>query len=148
VAALAGDTVGPFPAVEVSVFGTLQLWDAAKDTLRRDEMRACLDDGALVETIASAWCAVGADEAVEAIRTALERDPLYLEGPWLYDELASEGVWTSMPVRERSTGGGVRHENVHRLTSGRDGLIWRQRLFRSRGKALACLVQHGAGLGL
>ena len=137
-----------FRAVEVSVLGTLQLWDAAKNTLRRDEMRACLDDGALVETVASRWSAVGADEAVEAIRAALERDPLYLEGLWMYDELVPEVVWTSMPVRERSTRGGVRHCDVHRLTSGRAGLIWRQRLFRSREKALACLVRYGAGLGL
>ena len=130
------------------MLGTLQLWDAAKNTLCRDEMRACLDDGALVETVASDWCPVGADEAVEAIRKALELDPFYLDGVWLYDELAPEVVWTSMPVRERAGYGRVRYESVHRLTSGRAGLIWRQRLFRSRGKALACLVEHGAGLGL
>jgi hypothetical protein len=134
--------------VEVSVFGTLQLWDAAKNTLRRDEMRACLDDTALIETVASDWCALGADEAVEAIQRALQCDPLYLEGVWLYDELAPGVVWTAMPVRERSASGRVRHECVHRLTSGRGGLIWRQRLFRSRADAVACLAQHGAGLGL
>jgi hypothetical protein len=134
--------------VGVSVLGTLQLWDAAKNTLRRDEMRACLHDAALVETVASEWGAVGADEAVEAIRTALQCDPFYLEGVWLYDELAPEVVWTAMPVRERSESGGERHECVHRLTSGRGGLIWRQRLFRSRADAVACHTQHGAGLGL
>jgi hypothetical protein len=64
----------------------------------------------------------------------------------MYDELAPEVVWTAMPVRERPARGG-RQQRVHRLTSGRSGLIWRQRLFPTRARAVACLVQHGPGLG-
>jgi hypothetical protein len=148
VSARPSDPAEPFSAVRVSVFGTLQLWDAAKNTLCLGEMRACLDDGALVETVASEWRAVGADEAVEAIRAALQRDPFYLEGVWWYDELAPEVVLTAMPVCERAASGGILQQSVQRLTSGRGGLIWRQRLFRSRENAVACLAQHGAGLGL
>jgi len=111
-------------------------------------MRRCLHDDALIETVASDWQPVSADEAVEAIRTALERDPYYLEGTWHYDPLPAGIVLTAMPVRERSTAGGIRHRTVWRLTSGRDGLIWRQRLFAGRDEALAHLEQHGPSLGL
>jgi hypothetical protein len=131
-----------------SLLGTLQLWDGAKDELRFDEMRACLHDGAIVETVASEWLPLAADEAVEAIRTALRRDPFYLEGAWSYDELAPEIVLTVMPVRERSSSGGVHHLNVQRLTSGSGGLIWRQKLFRSREEAVDCLAGKGVTLGL
>jgi hypothetical protein len=133
---------------ELSLLGTLQLWDAAKTTLRLDEMRACLHDQAVMETVASEWRAVGADEAVDRIRAALLRDPLYLEGVWFYDEVAPEVVLTAMPVRERSAGGGVRQHGVYRLTSGSGGLIWRQRLFTSREQAVGCLREEGPSLGL
>ena len=98
------------PVADFSLLGTLQLWDGAKDELRPEEMRACLHDGAIVETVASQWRPVGADEAVEAIRTALRRDPFYLEGAWLYDELEPGVVLTEMPVRERSSSRGVIRE--------------------------------------
>jgi hypothetical protein len=37
---------------------------------------------------------------------------------------------------------------VYRLISGRDGLMWRVRLFRSRSTALAAFAEHGPSLGI
>lgn len=139
----------PLPTlVGFSLLGTLQLWDSAKDRARLDEMRACLHDEAVLETVASNGRALGPDRAVDTIRRALQHDRFYLEGPWVYDELESEIVLTGIPVRGRLPSGLLRRYRVHRLTSGSGGLIWRQRICGSRSEALACLDQHGSDLGL
>jgi hypothetical protein len=51
-------------------------------------------------------------------------------------------------ARHRSRGRAVRDEVVYRLISGRDGLMWRVRVFRLRSKALAAFAEHGPGLGI
>ena len=48
-----------------------------------------------------------------------------------------------MPARP-----GISDERVYRLTVGKEGLMWRVRLFRRRDDALACLEEHGPDLGL
>jgi hypothetical protein len=42
----------------------------------------------------------------------------------------------------------MRDEIVCRLHVGRDGLMWRVKLFRTRDEALAHLERHGLSLGL
>ena len=52
VQASSSSSAEPSRAHGLSLLGTLQLWDAAKTELRHDEMRACLHDEAVVETVA------------------------------------------------------------------------------------------------
>jgi hypothetical protein len=131
-----------------SLMETMAMCEVAKKRGQLDVLLACLCPEALIETIASDWRAVSPSEAVEAIQAALGRDPYYLEGQWGYEQLAPDAVLTTTPVRERSSGGGVRHRTVYRITTGREGLIRRQRLFRTRDEAIACWEEHGLDLGL
>jgi hypothetical protein len=131
-----------------SLMETVATCEVAKRRGQFDVILACLCPNARIETIASEWRPVSPPEAVEAIQAALGRDPYYLEGQWGYEQVAPDVVLTTTPVRERSPGGGVRHRTVYRVTTGRAGLIWRQRLFRTREEALRCWREHGLELGL
>ena len=111
-------------------------------------MLGCLRSDAIVETIATEGRPATPEEAAAANEALLKDDPYYLEGRWEYEQVAPDAVLTITSVRERSEAGGIRHRNVFRLTTGRDGLIWRQRLFASREAALACWAEHGVDLGL
>ncbi len=112
-----------------------------------DEMRACLHDDALIESIASDGVALGPDETVEAIRLAYA-DGVYEIGDWQIEEIAPDVVlwWTG--ARHRLPDQRMRDEKVCRLTVAKDGLMWRVKLFRLRDLALDHLERHGPGLGL
>lgn len=110
-------------------------------------MRTCFCDDALVESVASNGITLGPDETVEAIDEAL-RDGVYVIDDWRYEALARETVLSTTRARHRLPSGAMRDETVHRLISGRDGLMWRVRLFKGREQALAHFRRHGEGLGL
>jgi hypothetical protein len=112
-----------------------------------DDMRSCFHDEALVESVASNGRPVGRDETVEALAHAFA-DGVYSIRDWRYDELAPQIVlsWTS--ARHLIDGAGMRDETVCRLHVGRDGLMWRVKLFRSREDALRYLDEVGPSLGL
>ena len=127
---------------------TVAACEAAK---RKGDSRTildCLRPDAIVETIGTIGRPGTPEAAVAANEALLRDDPYYLEGRWEYEQVAPEAVLTTTSLRERSEAGGIRHRNVVRLTTGRDGLIWRQRLFASRQDALACWAEHGVELGL
>ena len=67
---------------------------------------------------------------------------------WRYEELAPDVVLLITRARHRAGDRAVRDEAVYRMVSGRDGLMWRVRMFRSRSLALAVLAEHGPSLGL
>jgi hypothetical protein len=127
---------------------SLQQFEEADRTGNVDRVRATLADDARVETVASGRRTLGPDETVEALRTAVACDPYYLAGPWTYEELAPDLILTTTPVRQTSSAGGISHRTFYRITGGREGRIWRQKIFASRAEALAYLERHGRGLGL
>jgi hypothetical protein len=111
------------------------------------DMRACFRDDALVESIASHGQALGPGETLEAIDAAFG-DGVYEIGNWQYEEISAELVLCSTGARHRVPGTGMRDETVCRLMSGRDGLIWRAKLFRNRDDALEHLEAYGPDLGM
>lgn len=110
-------------------------------------MRACFADAALVESVASDGRVLSADETVSAIEAAFS-DGVYAIGDWQYEQLLPEVVLSWTGARHRVDERGMRDETVYRLVSGRDGLMWRVKLFRNRSDALAHLDSHGPDLGL
>ncbi len=126
---------------------TLLRFEAAHKRRSAADMRACFHDDALVESIASDGRALGPGETLEAIGAAFG-DGVYEIGNWQYEEISPELVLCSTGARHRLPGSGMRDEIVCRLMSGRDGLIWRAKLFRSRDEALEYLEAHGPGLGM
>jgi hypothetical protein len=110
-------------------------------------MRTCFCEDALIESVASNGRMLGPDETVEAIGEAL-RDGVYVIDDWRYETLVGETVLSTTRARHRLPSGAMRDEMVHRLVSGREGLMWRVRLFAGREAALAHFDRHGPGLGL
>ena len=93
---------------------------------------------------------LGPDETVKAIEAAFA-DGVYSPGTWEFEEHSPDVVlsWTS--VRHRTPSGRAGQLSDGRLfwlMSGRDGLIWRCRVFRTRAATLEALERHGPGLGL
>jgi len=125
---------------------TLRRFEAAHERGSVEEMRACFHHDALIESVASGSQALGPDETAEALRVALE-DGVYMVYAWEYEELADEVVLSTTRARHR-VGRAIRDETVYRVISGRDGLMWRVMLFRSRDEAVAHLDRYGPRLGL
>jgi hypothetical protein len=111
------------------------------------EMRACFHDEAMIESVASNGRALPPDEQAEALATALD-DGVYSIRDWRYEEVGPQIVLSWTGARHLVTEAGMRDEVVCRLHVGRDGLMWRVKLFRTRDEALAHLEQHGPSLGL
>jgi len=126
---------------------TLRRFESAHDRGSIEEMRACFHDDAVIESVASDSRRLGPDETAFALGEAL-RDGVYMIYGWKYEELAPEVVLSITRARHRADDRAVRDETVYRLISGRDGLMWRVRLFRSRSSALAAFGQHGPSLGI
>jgi hypothetical protein len=111
------------------------------------EMRACFHDEAMIESVASNCRALPPDEQAEALAGALA-DGVYSIRDWRYEEVAPQIVLSWTGARHLLTEAGMRDEVVCRLHVGRDGLMWRVKLFRTREEALAHLERHGPSLGM
>jgi hypothetical protein len=123
---------------------TLKRFEEAHRHQSIEGMRACFHDDALIESVASFGQPLGADETAEALRVAFG-DGVYEIGDWEYEEVRPDTVlsWTGARHRRR-IGLGMTDEIVYRLTTARDGLMWRVKLFGSRTEARAYL-QHENG---
>jgi hypothetical protein len=132
---------------EPRLMETLLRFEQAHRLHSAAEMRACFHDEALIESVASNGAALGADETVQALQQALD-DGVYSIRDWRYEEIASQLVLSWTGARHLVAGQRMRDEVVCRLHSGRDGLMWRVKLFRSREEALEHLDRHGPDLGL
>ena len=126
---------------------TLLRFELAHTRRSFEAMRACLHDDALIESVASDGLALGPDQTVEAIRRAFD-DGVYEIGDWEYDEVEPDVVLLWTGARHRLPDRRMRDERVCRLAVGKDGLMWRVKLFRRRNEALAHLEAYGPGLGL
>jgi hypothetical protein len=126
---------------------TLRAFEAAHTRGSVEGMRSCFHDDAVIESVASDSRPLGPDETALALREALG-DGVYMVYGWRYEELAPDVVLSITRARHRTEDRAVRDQTVYRLISGRDGLMWRVRLFKSRSSALAAFEEHGAGLGL
>ena len=111
------------------------------------EMRACFHEEAMIESVASNGRALPADEQADALASALD-DGVYSIRDWRYEEVTPQIVLSWTGARHLVTDAGMRDEIVCRLHVGRDGLMWRVKLFRTRDEALAHLERHGLSLGL
>ncbi len=111
------------------------------------ELRACFHDEAMIESIASNGSALPPDDQAEALASAFD-DGVYSIRDWRYEEMAPQIVLSWTGARHLLAEAGMRDEVVCRLHVGRDGLMWRVKLFRTREEALAHLEQHGPSLGL
>jgi hypothetical protein len=126
---------------------TLRRFEAAHTRGSLDQMRRCFHDEAVIESVASHSQRLGPDETVSALGEAL-RDGVYMIYGWQYEELAPDVVLSTTRARHRAGDRAVRDETVYRLVSGRDGLMWRVRLFTSGDRARAAFAEHGPGLGI
>jgi hypothetical protein len=125
---------------------TLERFERAHTEERVGDLRACFHDEAVIESIASGGLALGPDETAEAIQRALS-DGIYSIRGWQYEELEAELVLCGTAARHRMPNGGVIDHTVVRLMVGRDGLIWRVKMFERREQAVAYLERHGGELG-
>jgi len=140
-------TAATAAAEQPSLMTTLRRFESAHGRGAVEQMRACFHDEAVIESVASDTRPLGPDETVKALAAAL-RDGVYRIYGWQYEELAPEVVLSTTRARHRTSDRAIRDETVYRLISGRDGLMWRVRIFRSRNAALEHLERHGPGLEL
>jgi hypothetical protein len=118
---------------------TLARFERAHRRRELEELRACFHDRALIESVASEGEPLGADETAEAIERAFG-DGVYAIRDWTYEEVAPGVVLSATNARHQTPETSIRDEAVVRLIVGRDGLMWRVRLFCSREEALAYLA--------
>ena len=130
-----------------SLRASLRMFEEAHKHRSVVRLRAAFHDDALVESFASGGRALGADATVEAIRVALQ-DEFFELGDWSYEELAPSIALLVTGIRYHVTNTHIRHVTVYRLISGKDGLIWRGKLFHNRADALAHFENRGPELGL
>jgi hypothetical protein len=133
--------------VEPRLMETLVRFEQAHRRRSVPDMRACFHDEALIESVASNGRATPPDEQADALASALD-DGVYSIRDWRYEEVAPQVVLSWTGARHLLEDSGMRDEIVCRLHVGRDGLMWRVKLFRTRDEALAHLEQHGPSLGL
>ena len=126
---------------------TLLRFEAAHKRRLTEQMRSCFHDESLIESVASAGSALGPDETVEAIQSAYA-DGVYEIGDWRYEEITAEIILSSTGARHRLPHQQMRDENVCRLMIGREGLMWRVRMFKDRAQAIGHLEEHRPDLGL
>jgi hypothetical protein len=125
-----------------TLMDTLRRFEGAHERRDLEEMRACFHNEALIESVASDAQPLGPDETTNALGDAL-RDGVYMIYGWQYEELSPDVVLSITRARHRVDGRAIRDETVYRLITGRDGLMWRVRLFRSRSSALEHLELNG-----
>jgi hypothetical protein len=114
-----------------------------------DEMRECFHDEARIESVAAGGV-LGPDETVDAIRAAFD-EGIYSMSDWELEQLGdSDAVLAWAGVRHRPPGSIARISDatIFWLATGRDGHVWRVRIFRDRASALAHLARTGLSLGL
>lgn len=139
---------GPGRAREPSpLMETLLRFESAHKRRSVAAMRACFADGAIIESVASGRRPLGADETAAALAEAL-RDHVYSIGDWRYEQITPEIILSITGARHLRPGSTMTDETVYRIVSGRNGLMWRVKLFGSRDEALEYLARHGPDLGL
>jgi hypothetical protein len=120
-------------------------FEAAHTCHDLDAFRSFLHEEALIESIAGGGVRT-ADETVEGVRSAFAAG-VYSKGDWEFEEVAEDVVLAAAPIRY-ATENGLRDRVNYWLITGRDGLVWRIRIFRARTDALAYFDEHGHSLGL
>ena len=129
------------------LLASLRLFEEAHTKRTVEGLRAAFHDDASVETFASGGRPLGPDQTVEAIRAALE-DEFFELGDWRHEPLAPTVALVVTTIRYHVTASHIRHTTVYRLISGKDGLIWRGKLFRAHADAVAHWERHGPSLGM
>jgi hypothetical protein len=137
----------PTETAELPLLETLLRFERAHRRRSVEHMRACFHDEALIESVASNGEALPPDEQAAALASALD-DGVYSIRDWRYEELEPNVVLSWTGARHLVGDQRMRDEVVCRLHVGRDGLMWRVKLFRSREEALAHLELHGLSLAL
>ena len=124
-----------------SLMDTLERFEVAHRRQSTEDMRACFHDEAVIESVASYGQPLGADETIEALRAAFN-DGVYSIGDWEYQQITPATILSWTGARHRRAGSGMSDETVCRVVIGRDGLMWRVKLFNSTAEALAYLRQE------
>lgn len=141
-------TIDPPPGLSIRRPGFLAVVSRFEAAHRRHDLvafRSFVDDDALIESIAGGGVRT-ADETVEGLRAAFAAG-VYSKGDWELEEVAEDVVLAAAPIRY-ATEDGLRDRVVYWLIVGRESLVWRIKIFRTRGEALAHLDEHGPALGL
>jgi hypothetical protein len=110
-------------------------------------MRSLLHPDSRLESLAAVGRVLSAEQLVEAVKGA-SRDGLYSVRAWDVEPLEQRAALASGRVRYRVGPGAITDEARVWVSSERDGLIWRMRIFRDRGSAARCLDENGLSLGL
>ncbi len=109
-------------------------------------MRACCTDDSIIDSL-TAGAPLGPDETVAAVRAAYQ-DGVYSVSVWTHETLDPNAVLSRGRVQYRPGPGRMSDATHFWLTTGRDGLMWRVKVFSRRDAALAHLAAHGPTLGL
>ena len=109
-------------------------------------MRACCTDDSIIDSL-TAGAPLGPDETVAAVKAAYQ-DGVYSVSVWTHETLDPNTVLSSGRVRYRPGPGRMSDAGHYWLTTGKNGLMWRVKVFSRREAALAHLAAHGPTLGL
>jgi hypothetical protein len=114
------------------------------------ELRELFHDEARLESIASSGV-YGPDETVEAMRVAA-LDGVYAMGPWRIETLEANVVLLHSTMRHLAKlpngKSGMTDASYVWLMVGRDGLLWRMKIFHTRDAAIEHLKRYGSSLGI
>lgn len=119
------------------------------DRLNQDwsAMRNLLHPQAQLESLAAPGDVLTAQQLVAAIRAAMSRG-MYSVRNWHVELLDPKTGLADGRVRYRVDRTGITDEARVWVSSERESLIWRMRIFRTRELALTCYRENGPDLGL
>jgi hypothetical protein len=114
------------------------------------ELRKLMHEDARLESIAAGGL-FGPDETVNAMRLAAA-DGVYTMGDWRIEELGGNALLLLSTMRHLAKlpngAKGMTDASYVWLMIGRDGLLWRMKIFRNKASAVEHLRRHGESLGI
>jgi aminoglycoside phosphotransferase (APT) family kinase protein len=137
------------PSPEADLLELLARFEHAHKRRLWDEMRECFHDEARIESVAAGGV-LGPAETVDAVRAAFD-EGIYSMSDWELEQLGDPDAalaWAGVRHRPAGSPARISDATIYWLVTGRDGLVWRVRIFRDRSSALSHLARTGHSLGL
>jgi hypothetical protein len=133
--------------VEPPIVWLLEEFQAMRLTKDWQAMRALLHASSRLESLAAPGLVLSADGLIEAIRGATEHG-IYAVKSWQVEPLGQRAGLVDGRVRYRYGRRGFTDEHRVWVSTERDGLIWRMRVFHDRRSSLRCFGEGSLDLGL
>ena len=135
------------PVTDPSIVSLLEEFQESRLKKNWSAMRELLHSEARLESLAAVGSVLSADELVEAVRGATAHG-LYAVKKWRVESLGQHAALADGRIRYQVQPGAITDEPRVWISTERDGLIWRMRIFRDRDAATGCIRAHGLTLGL